>query len=85
MSINDEEPLCLDSDPALVWNEFLGVIRGSELSLEKPGGSLDRESYENLSSRTQATFARHRSRLYDVFEVYVKLKLQQQQSDSADR
>lgn len=72
-------------DPALVWNEFLGVIRGSELSLESPNGSLDRVTYEGLSFRTQATFARHRSRLYDVFDIYGKLKRERQEIDSADR
>jgi hypothetical protein len=73
------------ADPALVWNEFQGVIRGSELSLKTPSGSLDRETYENLSFRTQATFSRHRSQLYDVFEVYAKLKRERREVDSADR
>jgi len=73
------------TDPALVWNEFQGVIRGSERSLENPNGSLDRETYEGLSHRTQATFSRHRPRLYDIFEAYAKLKREKGEVDLADR
>ncbi|PVG01897.1 hypothetical protein CPB86DRAFT_698462 [Serendipita vermifera] len=72
-------------DPALVWNEIQGVICGSEASLEEPRGFLDRDCYERLSVRKHAAFASHRSRLYDVFEGYNRLKRRKFESDAADR
>jgi hypothetical protein len=82
-------PITLNSyvDSALVWNEFQGVIRGSELSLQASGGALDRSTYESdmVSFRKQAAFARHRSRLYDLFEIYIKRKAENWDRDAADR
>lgn len=75
----------LTLDPALVWSEFQGVIRGSENALQTSNGSLDRDSYETLSDRKQATFARHRPQLYDIFEVYMKQKRERGGFDAADR
>lgn len=73
------------SDPALVWNEFQGVIRGSEISLQGSNGSLDRVTYESLSFRKQAAFASHRAQLYDLFEAYMRLKRERNEYDAADR
>jgi hypothetical protein len=74
-------------DSALVWNEIQGVIRGSELSRQAPSGALDRSTYESdmVSFRKQAAFARHRSRLYDLFEIYIKRKTENWDRDAADR
>jgi hypothetical protein len=72
-------------DPALVWNEFRGVICGSEGSLTTSGGYMDRSAYERLSYRTQATFARQRSSIYDLFQVYVDQKRKSEGYDDADR
>ena len=72
-------------DPALVWSEFLGVICGSEASLDTPNGYVDRETYLRLSHRTQATFASRRGVVYDLFQAYVKRKRELQTYDVADR
>lgn len=74
-------------DPSLVWNEIQGVICGSENSIEQPGGALSRGIYDSdaISYRKQATFARHRSRLYDLFEIYCKKKRKLGEHDAADR
>lgn len=85
MTSSPDNNYCLDS--ALVWSEFQGVIRGSELSLQASGGAVDRQTYESntISFRKQAAFARHRSRLYDLFEVYAKRKRENRDRDAADR
>jgi hypothetical protein len=72
-------------DPALVWSEFLGVIRGSEDSLISTSGYMDRDAYEHLSHRTQATFAQQRGRVYDLFQIYVRQKRMLEGYDVADR
>lgn len=72
-------------DPALVWSEFLGVICGSEASLDAPNGYIDRETYKQLSHRTRATFANRRSVVYDLFEAYLKRKRKLRTYDVADR
>ena len=72
-------------DPALVWSEFLGVICGSEASLDTHSGYVDRETYQRLSRRTQATFASRRGVVYDLFQAYVKRKRELRAYDAADR
>ncbi|KAG8809366.1 hypothetical protein FRC17_003478, partial [Serendipita sp. 399] len=74
-------------DASLVWSEFQGVLRGSEHSLECQNGAISREVYESnlISFRKQATFATHRSRLYDLFESYMKQKAERREYDAADR
>ncbi|KAG8897328.1 hypothetical protein FRB99_008233 [Tulasnella sp. 403] len=64
-------------DPALVFSEIVGVIKGS-------GRTLDRKSYEEMSRRRHATFANDRSRIYDLFEMYEK-KRPLPSYDAADR
>ena len=73
------------TDPALVWSEFLGVISGSEGSLAAENGYMDRESYEKLSHRTQATFARQRGPVYSLFQAYIRHKRELEGYDVADR
>ena len=73
------------TDPALVWSEFLGVISGSEGSLAAENGYMDRESYERLSHRTQATFARQRGPVYSLFQAYIRRKRELEGYDVADR
>ncbi|KAI9068145.1 hypothetical protein FKP32DRAFT_1672451 [Trametes sanguinea] len=72
-------------DPALVFGEFMGVIKGSELALHHPRGYLDRETYCNLSHRTQATFASQRDNIYRLFQAYLKRKKERGDYDAADR
>ena len=73
------------TDPALVWSEFLGVISGSEGSLAAENGYMDRESYERLSHRTQATFSRQRGPVYSLFQAYIRRKRELDGYDVADR
>jgi len=74
-----------DLDPALVFGEFMGVIKGSEDTIGTKHGCLDRESYKLLSVRGQGTFSHRRDDIYDLFVGYTKLKRQRRNYDAADR
>ncbi|KAL5535095.1 hypothetical protein ACEPAF_3188 [Sanghuangporus sanghuang] len=79
------EDLAKRLDPALVFSEFIGIIKGSQESLEAPDGYLSRETYLDLSKRTRSTFANDRDRIYRLFERYLALKKQYRDYDTADR
>ncbi|KIM51667.1 hypothetical protein SCLCIDRAFT_33255 [Scleroderma citrinum Foug A] len=70
--------------PLLVFNEFMGVIKGSELAF-RLNGFLDRQTYVNLSSRAYPVFGHERNLLYSLFELYCKLKRECGHYDLADR
>ena len=72
-------------DPALVFGEFMGVIKGSEDAVGTKDRCLDRESYKSLSVRSQGTFSHRRDDVYDLFIEYTRLKRQRQEYDAADR
>ncbi|TFK88273.1 hypothetical protein K466DRAFT_598787 [Polyporus arcularius HHB13444] len=72
-------------DPTLVFGEFMGVIKGSELALERPEGYLDKDTYYGLSHRTQGTFANQREGIYKLFNAYLKRKKERGDYDAADR
>ncbi|KAI6022543.1 hypothetical protein BKA83DRAFT_1216703 [Pisolithus microcarpus] len=74
---------CLDPWP--VFGEIMGIIKGSERSLEFDDGTLDQNTYCDLSSRTNPTFSDQRESVYALFEAYSKLKCQNQHHDIADR
>ena len=74
-----------DLDPALVFGEFMGVIKGSEDTIGTKHRCLDRESYRLLSARSQGTFSHNRDHIYDLFMAYTKLKRLRQDYDAADR
>ncbi|KAG8926505.1 hypothetical protein FRC01_008766 [Tulasnella sp. 417] len=63
---------CTSIHAALVYSEFMGVIKGSEASLSQPRRCLDRRTYETLSSRTHSGDDTERSRIYTLFEAYQK-------------
>ncbi|KAI9436974.1 hypothetical protein H4582DRAFT_1853973 [Lactarius indigo] len=63
----------------------IGVIKGSEMTLDSETHFLDYETYLNLSSRTQATFASKRKEIYALFETYLKMKRDRREYDAADR
>ena len=75
--------LIVKPDPALVFGEFMGVIKGSEDTVGTKNGYLDREAYKSLSFRTQATFSHKRDEIYDMFVAYEKRKVFDY--DAADR
>ena len=72
-------------DPALVFGEFMGVIKGSEDTVGTKHGCLGRRAYKSLSVQSQATFSHKRGVIYDLFMAYTKLKQQRQDYDAADR
>jgi hypothetical protein len=74
-----------DLDPALVFGEFMGVIKGSEDTIGMKQRCLDRKSYKLLSVRSQGTFSHKRDAIYDLFIAYTKLKRQRRDYDAADR
>jgi len=71
-------------DPALVFGEFMGVIKGSEDAIGTKERCLNRESYKSLSTRSQATFSHKRDKIYDLFVAYTRSK-GQGNYDAADR
>ena len=64
---------------------ILGVIKGSEISLQSEEGFMDREAYVNLSTRQQGTFAGRREIVYTLFEAYTKRRRERREWDAADR
>ncbi|KAI0079050.1 hypothetical protein K474DRAFT_1770489 [Panus rudis PR-1116 ss-1] len=72
-------------DPALVFAEFMGVIRGSERTLSLGGKDLDRSSYMSLGERTHSTFSDIRERIYALYQAYMRIKSQRGDLDPADR
>lgn len=72
-------------DPASVFAEFMGVIKGSEISLSFPKGFLDRQTYVELSHRSQMRFHDRREQVYDMFEAYTRMKRERGELDVADR
>ncbi|KAI5983593.1 hypothetical protein EDD15DRAFT_2487286 [Pisolithus albus] len=72
-------------DPWLVFGEIMGIIRGSEKSLEFDVGTLDKKTYCSLPPRSNPTFSGQREIVYALYEAYSKLKRQRQHHDVADR
>jgi hypothetical protein len=74
-----------DLDPALVFGEFMGVIKGSEDAIGTKHRCLDRESYKSQRVRSQGIFSDKRDDIYSLFMAYTKLKRKRQDYDAADR
>jgi len=72
-------------DPSSVFAEFMGVIKGSEQSLNFPEGFLDRETYLGSSNRSRMRFHDRSEQIYDIFEAYTKMKRRRGELDVADR
>ncbi|KAH6917647.1 hypothetical protein BKA70DRAFT_1418375 [Coprinopsis sp. MPI-PUGE-AT-0042] len=72
-------------DPALVFSEIIGVIKGAEQSLLCKGRYLDKTTYLSLSDRTNYLFAPQRERIYELFVKYARLKRELGGFDAADR
>ena len=66
-------------------NSVIGIIKGSEKSLACPDGFLDKATYHGLSCRSHPTFANQRETVYELFEVYCRLKKEHRHHDTADR
>ncbi|PBK77543.1 hypothetical protein ARMSODRAFT_949477 [Armillaria solidipes] len=72
-------------DPALVFSEIIGVIKGSEETLSEGKRQLSRTTYLDLSKRQQSTFADRRCEVYDIFESYMHKKKLRGEYDTGDR
>lgn len=72
-------------DPALVFAEVMGVIKGSEAALKSIDGFIDEDTYVSLSHRQQGTFASRRQAVYSLFLAYLRLKRENRHWDAADR
>jgi len=74
-----------DLDPALVFGEFMGVIKGSEDAVGTRLRCLNQVAYESLSVRSRGNFSHKRHEIYHLFMAYMRLKTQRQDYDAADR
>ncbi|EKM55346.1 uncharacterized protein PHACADRAFT_208864 [Phanerochaete carnosa HHB-10118-sp] len=72
-------------DPALIFAEIMGVIKGSESALQTAEGHIDEGTYVSLSHRQQGMFAGRREAVYELFSAYLRLKRQRRDWDAADR
>lgn len=70
-------------DPALVFGEILGVIKGSEHAVGTPQRCLDRDAY--VSDSRRGMFPHTKDNVYELFTEYTKLKRERQEYDAADR
>ncbi|KAK0207964.1 hypothetical protein DFS33DRAFT_396866 [Desarmillaria ectypa] len=79
------EHLVKGLDPALVFSEIIGVIKGSEETLSEGKRHLNRTAYLDLSKRQQSTFADRRGEVYEIFESYMHKKKLRGEYDTGDR
>ena len=70
-------------DPALVFGEILGVIKGSERAIGTQQRCLDQETY--LSSNRKGVFSHTKDTVYELFTAYAKFKRERQEYDASDR
>ncbi|KAG8924004.1 hypothetical protein FRC02_010695 [Tulasnella sp. 418] len=70
-------------DPNFIWSEFMGVIKGSEVSLLGPNGYMTRETY--IKTRSRAISVDMKQRVWALFESYLKQKKRLRRADYADR
>ena len=71
-----------NADPALVFGEILGVIKGSEEAIGTQNRCLDQDTY--ISKRGQI-FSYRKEAIYDIFTAYTRMKRKYQEHDAADR
>ncbi|KAG8706086.1 hypothetical protein FRC11_008525, partial [Ceratobasidium sp. 423] len=78
--------LKLGLDPALVYSEIMGVIKGSPTATESPAGFVNRVQYlEGVSRRASNQLDKKlRAQIYSIFEHYGKLKGERFERDPAD-
>ncbi|KAG7450801.1 uncharacterized protein BT62DRAFT_928080 [Guyanagaster necrorhizus] len=79
------EHLIKGLDPALVYSEIIGVIKGSEETLSEAKRHLSKTAYLDLSKRQQSTFADRRDEVYEIFESYMHKKKLRGEYDTGDR
>ncbi|PPQ98968.1 hypothetical protein CVT24_003464 [Panaeolus cyanescens] len=73
-------------NPAVVFNEIIGVLLGSENSLKSEQGHLSREQYLQPSRAASSSFTQQqREIIYDIFALYLKAKRAKDDYDISDR
>ena len=73
----------LGPDPALVFSEILGIIKGSEEAIGTKQRCLGKDTY--LSSSIRGISSDTKEVIYDLFTAYTRIKQQYQEYDAADR
>ncbi|CAE7234107.1 unnamed protein product [Rhizoctonia solani] len=79
-----DQNLTYGLDPALVYNEFLGVIEGSEDTLKTESGVLSRNEYLALSQGNSLLTSR-RDKIYTLYESYCRDRGHLGAYDAAER
>ena len=72
-------------DPALVFGEILGVIKGSEAAIGKEG-CLDKDTYLSSGGRSgRGISAKTKETIYALFNAYTRIKQEYLEYDAADQ
>ncbi|CUA70034.1 TPR and ankyrin repeat-containing protein 1 [Rhizoctonia solani] len=74
-------------EPAFVYSEIMGVIKGSSEAIESPDGFLTRDQYFGRVARKSLNQLdeKLREQIYSIFEHYRKLRSERYERDPADR
>ncbi|CAE6533230.1 unnamed protein product [Rhizoctonia solani] len=74
-------------EPAFVYSEIMGVIKGSSKAMESPDGFLSRDQYFGQVARKSLNQLdeKLREQIYSIFEHYRKLRSERYERDPADR
>ncbi|XP_058513135.1 TPR and ankyrin repeat-containing protein 1 isoform X1 [Ochotona princeps] len=71
-------------NPALVWKEIKSFLKGSFEALTCPQGRLTAEAYEKLGRKRSPNFKEDRSKIYNLFCLYQKIRSQKGYFDDED-
>ncbi|KAF9033219.1 hypothetical protein BDZ89DRAFT_983953 [Hymenopellis radicata] len=72
-------------DPALVYSELIGVIKGSEESLSDPKRFLSEVAYRRINEQQHSTLSGRTEEVYALFQTYMQMKKSKGEYDVADR
>ncbi|CAE6458140.1 unnamed protein product [Rhizoctonia solani] len=74
-------------EPAFVYSEIMGVIKGSSQAMESPNGFLSRDQYLGRVARRALNQLDERlsTQIYNIFEHYRKLRGERYERDPPDR
>lgn len=67
-------PDFVSEDSALVYTEFMGIIKGSETSLYKSRRYLDKKEYEEQNNRSVLGDGVDKAKIYSMFQSYEKIR-----------
>ena len=77
--------MILGWDPALVFGEILGIIKGSEAAIGKEG-CLDKDTYLSSGGRSgRGIPPQTKETIYALFNTYTRIKQEYLEYDAADR